>query len=59
VESALRSNFPGTRGASLQTEGGKVQGSHNKTISHAIPEERFLREDQGSQREGESEDQRP
>jgi hypothetical protein len=45
VESALRSKVPGTRGSSLRMEGGWVHGSRNRTMSRAIPKERFLRED--------------
>jgi hypothetical protein len=59
VESALCSKFPRTRRASLQTEGDWVHGSHNRTMYHAIPEERFSREGRGSQHEGEFEDLRP
>jgi hypothetical protein len=40
-------------------EGGWAHGSHNRTMSRAIPEERFLEGGQGSQCEGESEDPRP
>jgi hypothetical protein len=59
VESALCSKFPGTRRAGLRTEGGWVGGSRNRTMSRAIPEERFSREGQESRREGEFEDLRP
>jgi hypothetical protein len=59
VESALRSKFLGTQGASLRMEGGWVRGSRNRTMSCAIPEERFSREGRGSQCEGEFEDLRP
>jgi hypothetical protein len=39
-------------------EGGWARGARNRTMSHAIHEERFLEGGQGSQHEGESEDPR-
>jgi hypothetical protein len=40
-------------------EGGRARGSRNRTMSHAIPEERFLEGGRGSQCDGEFEDQHP
>jgi hypothetical protein len=56
VESAPRSKLHGTRGAGLPMEVGWVCGSRNRTMSLAIPEERFSREGRGSRCEGEFED---
>jgi hypothetical protein len=56
VEFALRSKFPRTRGAGRQMEGGWAHGSHNRTMSHAIPKEKFLEEGRVSQCKGKIED---
>jgi hypothetical protein len=55
----LHSKSLGTRGVNKQNEGGWVHDYHNRTMSHAIHEEMFLREAQESWHEDEFGDPRP